>query len=74
MVNDLTKNYKFNGMKYSEVINLLGMPNFKDSVSFGYDIIIDYGSDIDPTYTKTLAFTFSKDSIITAFKVNEWKK
>jgi hypothetical protein len=74
MLTDLTTNYKLKAMKYSEVVNLLGTPNFKDSISFGYDIIIKYGSDIDPVYTKTLNFIFSKDSIITAFKVDEWKK
>jgi hypothetical protein len=76
MLKDLTTNHKLVGLKYSEIINLLGAPNFHDgaSASFGYDIIIDYGSDIDPVYTKTLDFTFSEDSVITSFKVNEWKK
>jgi hypothetical protein len=76
MLKDLTTHYKLTGLKYSEIINLLGAPNFQDntSASFGYDIIIDYGSDIDPVYTQTLDFTFSKDSIITSYKVNEWKK
>ena len=74
MLKDLTANYKLVGLKYSEIISLLGAPNFHDSLSFGYDIIIDYSSDIDPVYTKTLDFTFSKDSIITSFKINEWKK
>lgn len=76
MLKDLTTNHKLVGLKYSEIISLLGAPNFHDSAaaSFGYDIIINYGSDIDPIYTKTLDFTFSKDSTITSFKVDEWKK
>lgn len=74
MLKDLTTNHKLVGLKYSEIVSLLGVPNFHDSISFGYDIIIDYGSDIDPIYTKTLDFAFSKDSTITSFKVDEWKK
>lgn len=74
MLKDLITNYKLTGIKYSGVIELLGEPNFNDSSSFGYDIIVHYGHDIDPVYTKTLDFTFSKDSIITSFKVEEWKK
>jgi hypothetical protein len=76
MLKDLTSNHKLVGLKYSEIISLLGAPNFHDSASasFGYDIVIDYGSDIDPVYTKTLEFIFSKDSTITSFKIDEWKK
>ncbi len=74
MLKDLVTNYKLAGMRYSEIIGLLGEPNFKDSSSFGYNIVVDYGHDIDPVYTKTLDFTFSKDSVITSFKVDEWKK
>ena len=74
MLKDLTTNYKLVGVKYSEIISLLGAPNFRDSISFSYDIIIDYGSDIDPIYTKRLDFNFSKDSIIISCEVSEWKK
>jgi hypothetical protein len=74
MLTDLTTNYKLKGLKYSELIELLGIPDSKDSSSLSYKIIVDYGHDIDPVYTKDLDFTFSKDSIITAVKVNEWKK
>jgi len=74
MLKDLTTNYKLVGLKHSEIIELLGDPNFSDSSSFAYQVIEDYGSDIDPVYTKNLDFEFSKDSIITAFKIEEWKK
>lgn len=76
MLKDLTTNYKLEGLKYSEIISLLGAPNFHDiaSASFGYDIVVEYGLDIDPIYSKTLDFTLSKDSVIASFKVNEWKK
>jgi len=74
MLKDLTTNYKLTGIKYSQLIEFLGEPNLQDSTSLGYDIVIDYGHDIDPVYIKTLKFTFSEDSTITSFKVNEWKK
>jgi hypothetical protein len=74
MLKDLTTNYKLVGLKHSEIIELLGEPNFSDSSSFAYQVIEDYGSDIDPVYTKNLDFEFSKDSMITAFKIEEWKK
>lgn len=74
ILNDLTTNYKLIGLNYSQLIELLGRPNYKDSVSVAYIIVENYGLDIDPVYTKNLDFTFSKDSIITSFKVNEWKR
>lgn len=74
MITDLVTNYKLKGLKYFELTELLGVPDFKDSSSLSYKIEVDYKHDIDPVYTKDLDFTFSKDSIITSFKVNEWKK
>ncbi|KAA5536546.1 hypothetical protein F0919_02440 [Taibaiella lutea] len=74
MLKDLLTNHKLMGLKYSQLINTLGEPNYIDDSLLGYGIIEDYGSDIDPVYTKTLQFTISKDSIITSFKVSEWKK
>lgn len=74
MLKDLTANHKLVGLKYSQLIELLGEPNFTDSSSLAYKVIEDYGHDIDPVYTKNLDFTFSKDSVITSFKVDEWKK
>jgi hypothetical protein len=74
MLKDLMTNYKLVGLQYKEVINLLGEPNYSESSSFAYQVIVDYGSDIDPVYTKNLDFDFNKDSIITVFKIAEWKK
>lgn len=74
MLKDLRTNYKLSGLKYSEIINLLGQPQVSDSTSLAYQININYGNDIDPDYTKYFTLIFSKDSIITLFKVEEWKK
>lgn len=74
MVNDLIKNYKIENIKYSELIELLGEPNYKDSASLQYTLIMDYGNDIDPVYVKSLQFTMSKDFVIKSYEIKEWKK
>lgn len=74
MLRDLTTNYKLIGLSYHQLIDRLGMPDNKDSSLVSYKIVVEYGSDIDPVYTKDLKFTYSKDSLITSFKVVEWKK
>ena len=74
MLDDLTSNYKLKGIKYSELIDLLGTPDTKDNSSLSYRIIVDYWRDIDPIYSKDLDFEFSKDSVITAFSIKEWRK
>lgn len=74
MLTDLTTNYKLVGYKYSQLVELLGIPDYKDSSLLSYKIIVEYGHDIDPVYTKNLDFTFSEDSIITSIKINEWEK
>jgi len=74
MLNDLTTNYKLVGLKYREILKLLGEPDYRDTISFGYRLIEDFGSDIDPIYSKNLAFKLDKDSIITSYKIEEWKK
>jgi hypothetical protein len=71
---DLTAHYKLKGIKYADLVQLLGDPDLKDSSSVGYKIVEEYGRDIDPVYTRNLEFTFSKDSVITSFEVHEWRK
>jgi len=74
MLFDLTKNHKLVGLTYLQLIKNLGFPDNKDSSTAVYNIIVDYGSDIDPVYTKNLEFAYSKDSLITSFRIVEWKK
>ncbi len=71
MLTDITTNFKLVGMKYSQIIDLLGNPDYTDSMShsLSYSIIVDYGYDIDPVYLKYLDFSISKDSVITSWKV-----
>lgn len=74
MLADLITNYNLVGLNYTQLIEFLGIPDTKDSGSLTYKIVVDYNRGIDPIYTKDLDFYFSKDSVITSFKVNEWKK
>lgn len=71
---DLLSNYKLVGMKYSDLIKLLGNPDNGDSVSISYQIELDYGFDIDPVYSKKLYFFFANDSVVTSYEMKEWKK
>ena len=73
MLNDLTTNYKLVGLKYSELINLLGGPSYRDSFSLTYHVLINYDG-IDEDYIKNLDIIFNRDSMITAFKIDEWRK
>lgn len=74
MLKDLTTNHKLIGLSCSQLINYLGDPDAKENNSVFYTIAVDFGSDIDPVYSKELEFSYSKDSTITSFKILEWKK
>lgn len=74
MLTDLTTHYPLKGMHYSDLIQLLGDPDLRDSSAVGYKIVTEYGHAIDPIYTRTLDFTLSPDSVVTAFEVLEWKR
>lgn len=74
MLDDLTKNQKLEGLTYNQLIDKLGHPvkySPGDSNTIYYEIVTDYGHDIDPVYIKTLEFKFDNDSIIKSFKINE---
>lgn len=71
MLDDLVSNHKLVGLSYAQLISYLGKPDAKEDKSIIYHIIIDYENDIDPTYTKNLVLTYSKDSVITSLKVVE---
>lgn len=74
MLRDLTQNHKLSGLRYSEIVNLLGIPDEQDSAGLRYKIVEDYGYDVDPVYTKDLILDINKDSTIKAWRVWEWKK
>lgn len=75
MVDNLKDSGILKGMHKSNVIELLGIPEFTDREgSIGYDIITDFGSDIDPVYTKTFVINFNSDSIVDYCGTQVWKK
>jgi hypothetical protein len=74
MLDDLLLNYQLVGMKYSDVTYLLGNPDYADTSHLIYEIVIDYGYDIDPVYTKDLLLFITRDSIIRSIEIKEWKK
>ncbi len=77
MLQDLTTNYKLKGLTSKQLFNLIGEPQKNlvgDSNEMDYQIHTEYGTDIDPIHTITLAFTIDKDSIILGYRIIEWKK
>ncbi len=73
MLKDLTINHKLTGLKYSLLIDLLDKPDFADSASLSYELLVHY-EVIDPDYSKNLEFSFGKDSVVKSFRIVEWKK
>lgn len=74
MLKDLTTNHKLLGLNCAQLVKYLGGPDYKEANLITYRIAVDYGNDIDPVYSKDLIFFYSKDSVITSFKIEEWKK
>ena len=55
MILDLVENYKIEGMSYHQLVELLGEPEIQinsESVMARYNIITEYGNDIDPVYSE----------------------
>lgn len=76
MLEDLLKNHKLIGLSYRQLIDKLGEPpkcDICESNRISYEIVVDYGYDIDPVFIKTLDFYYNKDSLITDWTINEIK-
>ncbi|HJS00445.1 MAG TPA: hypothetical protein VJ780_05885 [Flavobacterium sp.] len=77
MVNDLLKNHLKKGMTYKELRSLIGYPqNYEtqNSNTIVYEIMENYGWDIDPIETKILMIKLSKDSLVETYEIKHWKK
>jgi hypothetical protein len=77
MVEDLTKNYLKSATKYERIIFLLGQPenlNDEEENTISYELMTDFGWDIDPVEVKTLKIKISKDSTLLNYKIEHWKK
>ena len=76
MVQDLMENHLEKGMEIKKVIELLGEPgNYhnKKENEIIYEIMVDYGWNIDPMEGKELHIEFDKDSILTNYNLVHWE-
>ncbi len=76
MINDLTLNHKLIGLSKIELVELLGEPENYSNVepnSIYYNIVTDYGFDIDPVYIKNLKIEFNQSNQVKSFKIEETK-
>lgn len=75
---DLLKKHNIRGYTYKQVVKLLGDPDYDDTIDnrhyIYYEILTDFGSDIDPVYTKTLVIELDSSRKVKNYKVEEWRK
>jgi hypothetical protein len=83
MVQDLLDNYKLIGLTKRSITDLLGeedhielveMPRTSGRNYMTYQVLVDFGSDIDPVHTKYLVLEINEDSTVTKAKLVEWEK
>ncbi len=83
MVQDLLDNHKLTGLTTHEILDLLGEEDHVELVEkpksegqnyMTYQVLEDFGSDIDPVHTKYLVLEFNQDSIVTKTDLLEWKQ
>jgi len=75
MLNDLVENHKLKGLTYRQLVDSLGAPGKfdNDDDTVRYEIITKFESDIDPTYGKNLNLTLGADSVVTSYRILDWK-
>ena len=76
MLNDLMENHNFTGMNYSELLNLLGEPENYSDIEAGviyYNIITEYGSNIDPVNVKNLKIKLDENQKVEKIIIEERK-
>lgn len=77
MVDDLMKNHLTKGISWNQLVELIGQPeNYAnmDSGNVGYEVMVDYGWNIDPVEGKTLFFELDQDSTVTKYWLDHWKR
>ena len=83
MVQDLLDNHQLTGLTKSEVIDLLGdedhvqleeRPKRPDQNYMSYQVLEDFGWDIDPVHTKYLFLYLNQDSVVHKTELMEWKR
>ncbi len=74
MIDDVMNNYLKNGMTKKEVIQLLEKPDYEENNKIKYNILVDYGWNIDPVETKNLCIYLSTDSLVKKINLEHWKQ
>lgn len=83
MVQDLLDNHTLVGLTTRSVTEFLGEEDRVELVEkpktggrryMTYQVLEDFGWDIDPVHTKYLVLEFGEDSIVTKAELLEWKK
>ncbi len=84
MINDLLGTNDFNGKSLKEVFEVLGKHDDwcdHNMHELKYQVLVDYGSDIDPVHTKYLVFELNpmdslidSNTVIVNYRIDEWKK
>lgn len=77
MLRDIVENKRLIGLNFKSIIDSLGQPESyvdKGVNELWYSVTTDYGTDIDPVYTKHLVLTIDNDSTIATVDIKEWKK
>ncbi|PZR02296.1 MAG: hypothetical protein DI539_27790 [Flavobacterium psychrophilum] len=73
MIADVLQNEIRKGMNTSDVLKLLGGPDYSNDSLIIYNIEIEYSSGVDPELTRDLVIHFKSDSIVTSFELREIK-
>ena len=76
MVQDIMENHLEKGMELKKVVELLGEPDNSQNRRENeiiYEIMVDYGWNIDPMEGKELYIEFDKDSTITDYRIEHWE-
>lgn len=74
IVDDLLKNHQLKGLTYRQVIDSLGSPQNRDTLTLSYQILdnsFDYHRSKKPIHKKNLVLHFNKDSVVTNAEIYE---
>ena len=76
MLKDLLENHKIKGLNITELENLFGKIEIDSSnkKELFFNVVVDFGWDIDPVYTKDLIIPLDNNSIAKDYKIIEWNK
>lgn len=77
MLDDVVKNYQLKGKSIQQLRSMFGdLDIFSEKIGcqIQFNIITEFGTNIDPIYSKDLIFKLNADSIIVDIQVTEFKR